>query len=127
MSGARVQPRSGRRCNYDKWLATWVGSHFSGGGGNRGRLKSRFCKPFLDSNLRKWLSFGKWTQEPEKKLRSKAPSGSQALRISNVYRLAPVKTRGRYYLYLRQNGLWTKDVTGFDPAAERAKLHDCLE
>ncbi len=32
-----------------------------------------------------------------------------------------LKARGRYYLYLRQNGQWTKEVTGFDPA-ERAKL-----
>jgi acetyl esterase/lipase len=30
--------------------------------------------------------------------------------------------RGQYYLYLRQHGLWTKEVTGFDPATERAKL-----
>jgi acetyl esterase/lipase len=30
--------------------------------------------------------------------------------------------RGRYYLYLRQNGLWTKEVTGFDHQTERAKL-----
>jgi acetyl esterase/lipase len=33
-----------------------------------------------------------------------------------------LKARGRYYLYLRQNGLWTKEVTGFDPATERTKL-----
>ena len=33
-----------------------------------------------------------------------------------------LKARGRYYLYLRQNGLWTKEITGFDPATERAKL-----
>ena len=32
------------------------------------------------------------------------------------------KARGRYYLYLRQNGLWTREVTGFDPAKDRAKL-----
>src|SRR5262249_41428065 len=32
------------------------------------------------------------------------------------------RPRGRFYLYLRQNGLWTKEVTGFDPAADRAKL-----
>ncbi|HJZ57956.1 MAG TPA: alpha/beta hydrolase [Gemmataceae bacterium] len=32
------------------------------------------------------------------------------------------KPRSRFYLYLRQNGLWTKEVTGFDPATERAKL-----
>ncbi len=25
------------------------------------------------------------------------------------------RQRGTYYLYLRQNGLWTKEVTGFDP------------
>jgi acetyl esterase/lipase len=30
--------------------------------------------------------------------------------------------RGRYYLFLRQNGLWTKEVTGFDPVSERKKL-----
>jgi acetyl esterase/lipase len=30
--------------------------------------------------------------------------------------------RSRYYLYLRQNGLWTKEVTGFDPVKDRAKL-----
>src|SRR5437870_7419082 len=32
------------------------------------------------------------------------------------------KARGRFYLYLRQNGLWTQEVTGFDPS-ERAKLN----
>jgi acetyl esterase/lipase len=32
------------------------------------------------------------------------------------------KARGKFYLYLRQNGLWTKVVTGFDPKSERRKL-----
>jgi acetyl esterase/lipase len=32
------------------------------------------------------------------------------------------KARGRFYHYLRQNGLWTKEVTGFDPTTEKAKL-----
>ena len=32
------------------------------------------------------------------------------------------KARSRYYHYLRQNGLWTKEVTGFDPVTEKAKL-----
>jgi acetyl esterase/lipase len=32
------------------------------------------------------------------------------------------KARGRFYLYLRQNGLWTREVTGFDPEKDRAKL-----
>ena len=35
---------------------------------------------------------------------------------------ANMRVRGRFYLYLRQNGLWTKEVTGFDPNTERAKL-----
>jgi acetyl esterase/lipase len=33
-----------------------------------------------------------------------------------------MRDRGRFYLYLRQNGLWTKEVTGYDPNTERAKL-----
>ncbi len=32
------------------------------------------------------------------------------------------KARGRFYLYLRQNGLWTKEVAGFDPARDKDKL-----
>src|SRR5262249_37083864 len=35
---------------------------------------------------------------------------------------APQKARGRFYHYLRQNGLWTKVVTGFDPATQRQDL-----
>jgi acetyl esterase/lipase len=33
-----------------------------------------------------------------------------------------MRARARFYRYLRQNGLWTKEVTGFDPATERKKL-----
>jgi len=33
-----------------------------------------------------------------------------------------MKARGVFYLYLRQNGLWTKVVSGFDPATEPRKL-----
>src|SRR5262245_22785944 len=32
------------------------------------------------------------------------------------------KGRGKFYHYLRQNGRWTKEVTGFDPDKERRKL-----
>jgi acetyl esterase/lipase len=32
------------------------------------------------------------------------------------------KARGRFYLYLRQNGLWTREVSGFDPVREARKL-----
>jgi acetyl esterase/lipase len=35
---------------------------------------------------------------------------------------AQAEARGRFYHYLRQNGLWTIEVTGFDPAKDRAKL-----
>jgi dipeptidyl aminopeptidase/acylaminoacyl peptidase len=35
---------------------------------------------------------------------------------------ASSKSRGQFYLYLRQNGLWTKEVTGFDPKTEGRKL-----
>jgi acetyl esterase/lipase len=30
--------------------------------------------------------------------------------------------RGTYYLYLRQNGLWCREVTGFDPETQRKEL-----
>jgi acetyl esterase/lipase len=32
------------------------------------------------------------------------------------------KARSQFYLYLRQNGLWTKEVSGFDPATQRKDL-----
>jgi acetyl esterase/lipase len=32
------------------------------------------------------------------------------------------KARGRFYHYLRQNGLWTREVTGFDPDKEARQL-----
>ncbi|HEV3142427.1 MAG TPA: alpha/beta hydrolase, partial [Gemmataceae bacterium] len=33
-----------------------------------------------------------------------------------------LKNRGRFYLHLRQNGLWTREVTGFDPEKDKARL-----
>ncbi len=35
---------------------------------------------------------------------------------------AAQKARGRYYHYLRQHGLWTREVTGFDPEKDRRAL-----
>src|SRR5262249_10038160 len=35
---------------------------------------------------------------------------------------AAQKARGRFYHYLRQHGLWPREVTGFDPEKERHKL-----
>jgi acetyl esterase/lipase len=35
---------------------------------------------------------------------------------------AQSEARSRYYLYLRQNGLWTREVTGFEPGKDKAAL-----
>ncbi len=35
---------------------------------------------------------------------------------------SPPSNRFRFYLYCRQNGLWPKEVSGFDPDAEREKF-----
>ncbi len=35
---------------------------------------------------------------------------------------AEEKARGQFYRYLRQNGLWAREVTGFDPEKDRARL-----
>jgi len=35
---------------------------------------------------------------------------------------AQAEARSRYYLYLRQNGLWTREVTGFEPVKDKARL-----
>jgi len=32
------------------------------------------------------------------------------------------RARGTYYRYLRQNGMWTREVTGFEPGRDRDKL-----
>lgn len=33
-----------------------------------------------------------------------------------------MKARGQFYHYLRQNGLWTREVTGWDPVKDKADL-----
>ena len=74
---------------------------------------------------------GDWYTKPSDWYRTKVPLASrdEALKAisSAVLTETPPgapegKTRGRLYHYYRQNGLWTKEVTGFDPATERAKL-----
>jgi formylglycine-generating enzyme required for sulfatase activity/acetyl esterase/lipase len=35
---------------------------------------------------------------------------------------SPPHSHGQIYLYFRQKGLWTREVTGFDPATERDKI-----
>ncbi len=73
---------------------------------------------------------GDWYTKPSEHYR-KAPLISKETATKAVGRGVPTgtgggapeqKIRGQYYLYLRQNGLWTKEVTGFDPATQRAQL-----
>ena len=43
--------------------------------------------------------------------------------LTGVTRETPNRAeRGLYYRYLRQNGFWTKVVSGFDPESEKSKL-----
>jgi len=72
---------------------------------------------------------GDWYTKPSSFYREKTPLVDKDVALQAVG--GPVLTetsgktgqaRGSYYRYLRQNGLWTKAVTGFDPAEDRAKL-----
>jgi acetyl esterase/lipase len=74
---------------------------------------------------------GNWYTKPSEWYRTKVPlvpreEALKAISSTVLTETAPGapegKTRGRLYQYFRQNGLWTKEVTGFDPAKERAKL-----
>jgi acetyl esterase/lipase len=71
---------------------------------------------------------GPWYTKPSAFYREKTPLVDKETALKAVG--GPVLTgtadktgqaRGSYYRYLRQNGLWTREVTGFDPA-ERSKL-----
>jgi acetyl esterase/lipase len=73
---------------------------------------------------------GDWYTKPSEHYRTKVPLVSKEEAYKGVGNKVitgsepgvDMKARGKFYLYLRQNGLWTKEVTGFDPATERAKL-----
>jgi acetyl esterase/lipase len=73
---------------------------------------------------------GDWYTRPSDHYRKQAPlvSREEASRaVGGRVRTGTAggdeqKARGRYYLYLRQNGLWTREVTGFDPARDRRQL-----
>lgn len=68
---------------------------------------------------------GPWYTEPSEHYR-KQPLVSKEDALSvvghEVTTGANSGPRGKYYLYLRQNGLWCREVSGFDPKTERAKL-----
>lgn len=73
---------------------------------------------------------GDWYTKPSTYYRTIEPliDRAEALKaigpkvLTHTEDAAVQKARGRLYRYYRQNGLWTKEVTGFDPATERAKL-----
>jgi acetyl esterase/lipase len=74
---------------------------------------------------------GDWYTKPSEHYRTTRPLVKKETADAAVGKGVPTgsdgtqpgqKNRGLYYLYLRQNGLWTKEVTGFDPATERGKL-----
>ena len=73
---------------------------------------------------------GAWYAQPSEHYRTK-PLVSKERAYAGVYKGVLTNppagrqarnARGRFYLYLRQNGLWPKEVTGFDPATQRDKL-----
>lgn len=72
---------------------------------------------------------GAWYTQPSEHYRKAVPIISKEDALKGVGKLltgTETKDQGqgrqRYYHYLRQNGLWTKEVTGFDPATEARKL-----
>ena len=74
---------------------------------------------------------GDWYTRPSEHYRTTSPlvAKEEALRAVGGKVLAGVeggsaeaKARFRYYLYLRQNGLWTAEVTGLDPVTDRSRL-----
>jgi len=73
---------------------------------------------------------GAWYTRPSEWYRTKVPlvPKDEALAVAGDLLTETLpgseagKKRGRLYHYFRQHGLWTKEVTGFDPATERAKL-----
>jgi acetyl esterase/lipase len=73
---------------------------------------------------------GEWYTTPSKfyletrpiVLREDALKGVGGAPITGPATPEAAKARGNYYLYLRQNGLWTREVTGLDPERDRSKL-----
>jgi acetyl esterase/lipase len=73
---------------------------------------------------------GPWYTKPAEFYRKKYPlySREDATRgvggkvLTGTENAAESKARGTYYHYLRQNGSWTKEITGFDPETEKTKL-----
>jgi acetyl esterase/lipase len=54
--------------------------------------------------------------------REEAVGGLRAGVVASPPDQEQADARRRYYHYLRQNGLWTREVTGFDPISRRSEL-----
>jgi acetyl esterase/lipase len=72
---------------------------------------------------------GAWYTQPSPYYRTQVPLVSKeeadravGAKVQTGTEGAEGKARGRYYLYLRQNGLWTREVTGLDPTRDRRRL-----
>jgi acetyl esterase/lipase len=74
---------------------------------------------------------GEWYTKPSEHYRKSAPLVAKEDAYKGVgSKILPgiegggeeQKGRSTFYLYCRQNGLWTKEVTGFDPEKDRKKL-----
>ena len=73
---------------------------------------------------------GHWYTEPSEHYRTTVPLYSRAEALGGLRAgvvtsppdEAQAVARRRYYHYLRQNGLWTREVTGYDPSIEAARL-----
>jgi acetyl esterase/lipase len=73
---------------------------------------------------------GDWYTKPSEFYRKQVPliERDDALKgvggkvLTGVTNSDDNKPRSRYYHYLRQNGLWTREITGFDPDKDKEKL-----
>jgi len=73
---------------------------------------------------------GDWYTKPSEHYRKTVPliskeEASKAVGdrvLTGTERSEEGKARSRFYLYLRQNGLWTREVSGFDPLKEPRNL-----
>lgn len=72
---------------------------------------------------------GDWYTKPSEHYRTTAPLVTEEQARKSVGEKAiansdgpQYKDRRLYYLYLRQNGLWSREVGGFDPQTERDKF-----
>jgi acetyl esterase/lipase len=73
---------------------------------------------------------GAWYTQPSEYYRKAWPLVTQEEAYSAVGQGVLTETHGgpvekgrvRFYRYMRQSGLWTKEITGFDPATDARKL-----